>query len=115
MARVELVGISKAIKETEVAHLTDAEQDDTIKRVADMMEGELRTFVAGARPDRDRPLMFVVRGPFNDPIQGTIHVHTMAGWFDLDDLPRDSDAYRVHVLEAAGAQQGATHLGGDLA
>lgn len=112
MARVELVGVTKVIRDAEIRGLTDAEQDDTIKRVAEALETDLRRFVLDARPDRNRPLIFDVKGPFSDPIQGVIHSHTLAGWFDLDALPRESDAYRVHVLEAPGATEGNTQPGG---
>lgn len=112
MARIEPVGVMSSMKDSDVANLTDDDQDRLIAEEARRLEGLLARFVGYARPVSEA--VFQVRGPFSDPLQGTIHVHVLAARFDLDELPRDSDAYRVHVLEADGTTQGNQLLGGDL-
>jgi hypothetical protein len=106
VSRPELIGVSSAIQEAEIAGLTDREQDDVIKRAAEDVTEKLRKFVGGVGTYRDRPLVFEVTGPHEDPIQGRIHVHTVAGYFDLDTLPTDCDAYQVHVVGTPGITTG---------
>lgn len=89
------IGVSSAIRNDQIDGLTDPEQDELIKRESNRLEGELREFVGLAVPRGD--LVFNVTGPHEDPIQGRIWVHTMAGHFALDELPANCPAYRVHV------------------
>lgn len=107
--RAELVGVSKAVRESEVYMLSDREQDEFIREVALALTEDLRKFTGDAMPLSEAA--FQVSGPHPDPLQGLIHVHTLAAQYDLDALPRDSDAYRVHVLEADGTTQGNTQPG----
>lgn len=97
MARPELVGVTSAIRDSEIRGLTDAEQDRVIAEEAQRLQRLFKDFVGGTRPYKDRPLAFQVTGPHDDPLQGKIHVHTVTGWVDLDLLPNDCEAYRVHV------------------
>lgn len=107
-----MIGVTKAVKDFEVAGLTDAEQDEYIGHVLKGCAADLEIFTRGARPLSE--FVASVTGPHDDPIQGTIHVHTVAAKFDLDTLDPDSDAYRVHVLEADGVTEG-NRLEGGLA
>lgn len=91
----KFIGVSAAVREDQINHLTESEQDEFIKTVAIRLEAELRMMVADARPLGD--LVFQVQGPFEDPIQGRIHTHILAGWFDLDRLPTDCLAYKTYV------------------
>lgn len=97
---VRLMGVSSSVRDWEVARMTDAAQDDMIRRESARLEAELQAFVGGARPKGD--LIFTVRGPHSDPIQGNIHIHTMAGHFDTDDLPAQCPAYLVYVAPEEG-------------
>lgn len=101
MARPEMLGVSSAIRDSEIASLTDAEQDRVIAEEGQRLQRELGKFVGGVEPYKGRPLVFDVKGPVQDPLQGIIHVHTVAGYFDLDRLPNDCEAYRVHVQAGA--------------
>lgn len=94
--------MSASIQETEVNHLTDAEQDELIARVAKKLVDDLQKFVGGARPRSE--FKFWVTGPHEDPIQGRIHVHHLAAKFDLDELPNTCGAYRTHVMDQPGVQ-----------
>jgi len=96
--RVQYVS-QKAVKEFDVRNLSDREQDDFIKRVAEGMAQDMRERVKDAPPKSD--VSFTVEGPFQDPIQGLVHVHTMACWFDLDEMARDAPFY----LDAVAATQ----------
>lgn len=105
--RPEMIGVTMAVKDFEVAGLSDADQDAYQHHVLwgpDGCADRLGRFVGAVRPLSE--LVASVTGPHNDPIQGMIHAHTVAGKFDLDTLPTDSDAYRVHVLEAEGVTEG---------
>lgn len=84
-----------SVRDNDIRHLTDAEQDTFIKSVAEDLTGQLRRMVMDQRPLRD--LAFWVVGPVDDPLQGIIHVHHLAGSFDLDTLPVESDAYKTHL------------------
>jgi hypothetical protein len=108
MARPELLGVSSAIRDSEVAPLTDAEQDRLIAEEAQRLQRELGKFVGGVEPYKGRPLVFDVKGPMTDPLQGVIHVHTVAGYFDLDRLPTDCEAYRTHVMAGDDVTRTAT-------
>ena len=91
-----MIGVSSMIRNDQINTLNDAEQDDLIKREAARLEGELRDFVGNAHPRGD--LIFQVQGPYDDPLQGRVWVHVLAGHFALDDLPEGCGAYKVHVL-----------------
>lgn len=93
---VKFIGVSSMIRNDQIADLSDGEQDELIKREALRLEGELREFVGLAHPRGE--LIFQVQGPYEDPLQGRVWTHTMAGHFALDDLPEKCGAYRVHVL-----------------
>lgn len=80
-----------AVKEFDVRGLTDREQDEFIKTVAEKMTAEMRARVKDAPAVSD--VSFLITGPHNDPLQGLIHVHQIACWFDLDDMPRDAPFY----------------------
>lgn len=102
-----MIGVSKAVKDSDVRHATDAEQDAYIREVAVALSVELRMFTGEAMPISEAT--FEVKGPVDDPLQGLIHVHTLAAHYDLDTLPTDSDAYAVHVGRAQGStDQGTT-------
>jgi hypothetical protein len=92
---VKMIGVSSAIQEWQIAPLSDPEQDELIRREALRLEKELREFVGLAFPRGD--LIVQVTGPHDDPLQGRIWTHTVAGNFALDDLPPNCGAYRVHV------------------
>lgn len=103
MTRIQPVGVSNAVKMSDVAAMGgDAAQDQFIREAAQDLEQKLRRFVGDARPISD--VAFQVTGPHSDPLQGLIYVHTLWANFDLDALPTDSDAYRTHVLGEAGAK-----------
>lgn len=92
---VKFIGVSSAIRNDQIDGLTDPEQDELIKAESQRLERALREFVGLAHPKGQ--LVFTVTGPHDDPLQGRIWVHTMAGHFALDDLPLGCEAYRVHV------------------
>lgn len=100
MTNLQTVGVSCTIKESDTNHATPAEQDRYIAEVAQRLVGDLRRFVADARPRSE--FKFWVTGPHDDPLQGLIHVHHLAAAFDMDTLPTDCDAYRVHTTTAPG-------------
>lgn len=89
------IGVSSTIRNDQISHLNDAEQDQVIKDELRRLEGELREFVGNAVPRGD--LVAEVRGPIDDPLQGRMWIHTVMGMFAVDDLPTGSAAYRVHV------------------
>lgn len=100
MRRVQYVS-QKSVRESDVYALSDRDQDEFIKEVAQGMGREMRERTKDAIPLSE--VVFQVTGPHNDPIQGLIHVHTMACWFDLDKMARDAPFY----LEAT-AQEAST-------
>lgn len=108
--RPELIGVSKTVKDFDVNTLTDDEQDQFIQEVLKGCAEDLRRLVMDARPLSE--FVATVTGPHNDPIQGMIHVHTVAAHFDLDTLDTNSDAYQVHVGKAEGTTEGNTLDGG---
>lgn len=98
----EMIGVTSAIKMADVRDMGgDAAQDMFIREAAKDLEQKLHRFVGGARPRGE--FVFQVTGPHDDPIQGLIYVHTLAAPFDLDRLPTDCDAYRVHVTQGGQA------------
>lgn len=105
----QYLGVSMAVKDSDVANLTDAEQDQFIREVAQGLEGMLKDYVKGTQPLRGTDLVFDLQGPFNDPLQGHIHVHTLAGWFDMDAIPTDAQAYIVW-RDGTTPEQGAAQV-----
>lgn len=96
MTDVRLLGVSSTITLHDVKGMTEPEQDAFITEVAKDMQNRLRDMVAGRQPAKGTDLVFQVTGPHSDPLQGTIWVHTLAGHFDLDDLPPECEAVRIH-------------------
>lgn len=96
MADVRMVGVSNTIGLHDVQGMTDPEQDEFIKEVATGLHNRLRDMVANGRPAKGTDLVFQVTGPHQDPLQGTIWVHTLAGHFDLDALPVECEAVKIH-------------------
>lgn len=92
---IQMIGVSKTIRMFEIEHLSDPEQDELIKSILTSCERELAEMVGGAHPRGD--LVAKVEGPYSDPIQGLIYIHTVAGHFELDELPLGSIAYKIHV------------------
>lgn len=90
-----LLGVSNTIREDQINLLTDAEQDVLIRDVLVHLEQELRQFVRDTPPAGD--LFADVRGPFQDPLQGKVWTHTVGGWFPVDRLPTESEAYRTYL------------------
>lgn len=105
-----MIGVSKSVKDSDVAGLTDDAQDQYIAQVLKACASDLHRLVGGALPLSD--FAASVTGPHDDPIQGMIHVHTVAAQFDLDQLPPECDAYRVHVGTADGVTEGNRLEGG---
>lgn len=99
MRRVQYVS-QKSVKDFDVRDLSDADQDRFIREVAESMARDFRTRTKDAPPLGDAA--FWVTGPHHDPIQGTIHVHHMAVWVDLDKMAPDAQ-FR---LDADTAQTG---------
>lgn len=98
-----MVGVSSAIRMSDVQTMGgDAAQDYFIREAAQDLQAKLQRFVGGATPRGE--FVFQVQGPHDDPLQGMIYVHTLAAPFDLDALPTDCDAYRVHVTQAGQGQ-----------
>lgn len=93
--RKQFLGVSIAVKDADVADLTDGEQDVFIREVATKMAPMLREYVKDTPPLSGTDLVFDVTGPHDDPLQGHIHVHTLSGWFDIDAIPTDAPAYLV--------------------
>lgn len=95
----------KSVKEFDVRDLTDAEQDQFIREVAESMAREFRERTKDTPPLGDAA--FWVTGPHHDPIQGIIHVHHLAVWVDLDRVPNDApfrlDADFSQVVTEGGA------------
>lgn len=89
------IGVSSTIRNGQISHLKDPEQDEVIKAEFRRLEGELREFVGGALPRGD--LVAQVQGPHDDALQGRIWIHTVMGMFAVDDLPAGCAAYKVHV------------------
>lgn len=102
MARPQFIGVSSTIRENQINHLSDPEQDELIKQEGRRLEGELRTFVQDLPPLSE--VVFTVEGPKHDPLQGKVWVHTMAAFFDLDRLAPESPAYLTHVVNQPAAQ-----------
>lgn len=107
-----MIGVSKAVKEADVYLLSDNDQDLFIRQVGDALTQDLRKFTADAMPLSEH--VFQVTGPHQDPLQGLIHVHTLTAQYDLDALPADSDAYRVHVGTAEGSTDAGPAIPGGL-
>ena len=101
MNRVQYVS-QKSVKDFDVADLSDREQDEFIKEVAQAMSREFRERTKDTPPLGDAT--FWVTGPHNDPIQGLIHVHNLAVWVDLDRMPADAP-FRIEYLAAASASE----------
>lgn len=99
MPRLIDVGVSMSVKDSDVAGLSDALQDQFIAEVAENLTRQLRKMVLDTRPRSD--FRFWVTGPHNDPLQGMIHVHHLVAKFDLDQLPTESDAYRTAMTGEA--------------
>lgn len=102
MTDVRLMGVSKSVRHDQIRDLSDAEQDDLIREIGNLLEVELREFVKGAPHVGD--LVYEVQGPYDDPLQGKVYVHTMAGNFDLDRLDHSSQAYITHVTNPDDSQ-----------
>lgn len=95
MTDIRQVGASSTIPLHDVQGMgSDAAQDAFIKEAATHLQQKLRDMVADARPIGD--LVFQVTGPHEDPLQGTIYVHTILGNFDMDTLSPTCEAYRIH-------------------
>jgi hypothetical protein len=95
VSNVQLVGVSSTIALHDVKGMTRPEQDQFIKEVATDLHNKLRDMVANCAPAS--PIAFQVEGPFDDPLQGVIWVHTLAAHFDLDSLPRTCEAIRIEL------------------
>ena len=87
--------VSKSVRMREIERLTDEEQDQFIALLGQALERDLMEFVGNARPLGD--LVYNVAGPFEDPLQGTIYVHTMVGNFRRAELPDGCRAYREFI------------------
>ena len=87
------VMVSVAMREIE--HLSPAEQDSFIALLGKRMESDLGVFVGLSRPIGD--LVYDVQGPFADPLQGSIYVHTLTGNWVRDSLPDNCEAYRQFI------------------
>lgn len=109
MRRAQYVS-QKSVKDDDVYRLTDAEQDHFIREVNDAMVQEMRQRTKDARPEGGTFSLWVT-GPHNDPIQGVVHVHHIAAWYDLDTLPADAQ-FRIDSL-AAGSAEAAPLSGGE--
>lgn len=102
MTNLQHVGASTTIALADVKAMTDREQDEFIRSAALDLQEKVRNMVAGAQPKGD--LAFQVTGPHQDPIQGTIWVHTLFGVFDLDALPPECEAVRIDRDGTTGDQ-----------
>jgi len=91
----KLIGVSRVVPHAQVKDLSPSSQDSLIRDVLNLCEADLKGMVGGIQPVG--PLSATVTGPHDDTLQGPIHVHTVAGYFRTDDLPRDSHAYVLHV------------------
>lgn len=87
--------VSKSVRMREIEHLNDNEQDQFIALLGQAMEQDLMEFVGNARPLGD--LVYNVAGPYEDPLQGAIYVHTVVGNFRRTDLPDACRAYREFI------------------
>lgn len=99
-----------AVKDDDVYRLTDAEQDWFIKDLGDKMIQDMRERVKDSRPLQDA-VSYWVTGPHADPLQGNIHVHHIAAWFDLDTMAPDAQ-FRIEAL-TAGQAEAAPITGGE--
>lgn len=88
MNRVQYVS-QKAVKDDDVYRLSDHDQDEFITEVNAAMVREMRMATKDAKPEGGTFSLWVT-GPHSDPLQGTIHVHHIAAWFDLDAMPADA-------------------------
>lgn len=100
MRRAQYVS-QKAVREDDVYRLSDADQDVFIREVAQGMARDMRERTKDAVPLGDA--VFQVTGPHRDPIQGVIHVHTIAAWFDLDRMATDAP-FRLEFIQAHGTE-----------
>lgn len=100
MNRVQYVS-QKAVKDFDIRDLSDREQDEFIKEVAESMARDFRERTKDTPPLGDAA--FWVTGPHRDPIQGIIHVHNLAVWVDLDRMPADAP-FRIEYLAAQAAE-----------
>lgn len=90
-----LVGVSRAVRHDQVEHLSKADQDSLIRDVLTACETDLKRMVADVPPLG--ALTATVTGPHDDTIQGPIHLHNVVGYFPIDKLPVDCEAYKIHV------------------
>lgn len=93
----QFLGVSIAVKDADIKDLTDPQQDEFIREVAKGLETMLKDYVKGLQPVRGTDLVFDLQGPFSDPLQGHIHVHTLSGWFDMDAMAHDAQARYVYL------------------
>lgn len=100
----------KAVKDDDVYRLTDAEQDAFIREVNESMVREMRERTKDARPEGGTFSLWVT-GPHADPLQGNVHVHHIAAWYDLDTMQADAQ-FRLDAL-AAGTAESAPLSGGE--
>ena len=92
----------KAVKDFDVARLTDREQDQFIREVNESMVADMRERTKDARPEGGTFSLWVT-GPHTDPLQGIVHVHHIAAWYDLDTMAADAQ-FRIDALNAGTAE-----------
>lgn len=100
----------KAVKDDDVYRLTDREQDEFIREVNAAMVREMRERTKDAQPEGGTFSVWVT-GPHSDPLQGNVHVHHIAAWYDLDKMPADAQ-FRVDAL-TSGTAEAAPLTGGE--
>lgn len=98
MNRVQYVS-QKSVKDFDVNDLSPREQDDFIHEVSALMVREMRQRTKDAEPLGGTFSVWVT-GPHHDPLQGTVHVHHIAAWFDLDAMAPEAE-FRLDALEGA--------------
>lgn len=97
MNRVQYVS-QVAVPDHEVRDLTNDQQDQFIAELNDQMVRDMRTRTKDAKPEGGTFSLWVT-GPHDDPLQGTVHVHNIAAWFDLDTMAHDAQ-FRLDYLTA---------------
>jgi hypothetical protein len=100
----------KAVKDDDVYRLSDSDQDRLIQEVNESMVRDMRERTKDAQPEGGTFSLWVT-GPHQDPLQGTIHVHHIAAWYDLDKMQADAQ-FRLDAL-AAGTAEAAPLSGGE--
>lgn len=102
-----LIGVSRMIRQSEVEHLSPDDQNRTIREVLELTGKDLRDYVGGVPPVGE--LTATVTGPHDDTNEGPIHLHTVAGYFRIRDLPFDSGAFRTFVTGEEPSPPPASH------